>query len=144
VTRWWAVVSGHDRLVGEPGSALGVARDELAGAVADLADDLAQVAEVLTSELVAEALDQGRGPVTLRVRRGEDTLGVEVVDPAAEVPLVREHVLTSVSGRGLQLVDALAAAWGSAPVRDSGRDCERDGGPGGERASRAVWFELQV
>jgi anti-sigma regulatory factor (Ser/Thr protein kinase) len=107
-----------------------LARRELASAVGDLADDLVQVAQVLTSELVTNAINHGEGPITLRVLRDDRSLTVQVVDQGPEVPVVREHDLAALSGRGMQLVEALATAWGTEPV---------PAGPG-----KTVWFELDL
>jgi anti-sigma regulatory factor (Ser/Thr protein kinase) len=110
--------------------AAGLARRELETAVGDLADDLLQVAQVLTSELVTNAVNHGRPPITLRVLRDDQSLTVQVVDHGSEAPVIREHDLTSLSGRGMQLVEALATAWGTYPV---------EAGPG-----KTVWFELRL
>ena len=107
-----------------------LARRALADELGDLPEDLAEVAEVLTSELVTNAVRHGRGAISLSVVRDERALTVRVADEGAEEPVVRGHDPTALNGRGMQLVDTLAAAWGTAPV---------GGGPGKE-----VWFTLDA
>ncbi|WP_308120631.1 ATP-binding protein [Streptomyces bambusae] len=88
---------------------------------------LADVAELLTTELVTNALvhtDQG-AEVSATLDSGR--LRVEVRDHTARRP--RPYVPTAddgTHGRGLVLVDALADAWGVDPL-------------GG---GKVVWFEL--
>ncbi len=91
--------------------------------------DTAEVAELLITELVTNALvhtDQGAEAV---VTLGADRLRVEVRDYAAG--RIRPYVPTAddgTHGRGLMLVQALSDAWGVDAVA-----------PGG---GKVVWFEL--
>ena len=107
-----------------------LSRRALAGELGGLPEDLAEVALVLTSELVTNAVNHGRGTITLTVLRDERHLTVRVTDEGAAEPVVRAHALAALNGRGMQLVDALAAAWGTEPVT---------GGRG-----KAVWFTLDA
>lgn len=108
-----------------------LARRALAAEHPDLAQDVLEVAQVLTSELVTNALKHGEGVITLSVGRDERSLTVRVGDRGSQVPAVREHDLTAMNGRGLQLVDALAVGWGT----------EHVGGPTG---GKVVWFTLRT
>jgi anti-sigma regulatory factor (Ser/Thr protein kinase) len=92
--------------------------------------------ELLTSELVTNALVHGGGPITVRVDLREepipgdgshDTVRIEVGDTSPVQPEVKQVEADEESGRGMLLVDALAPRWGvkSRP------------GPG-----KAVWFEF--
>jgi anti-sigma regulatory factor (Ser/Thr protein kinase) len=85
-------------------------------------------AELLVSELVTNALRHGEGPMirlTLSCRLG--ALHCEVEDASSARPAVcRGDNEEGESGRGLLLVEHLAARWGS---RLSGR-------------GKTVWFDL--
>lgn len=80
-------------------------------------DDL----ELMTSELVTNALLHADSDVDLRMREYEDHLRVEVrdSDPMPAVPepiaLSNEPGSESEHGRGLVIVDALASEWGNSP-----------------------------
>lgn len=93
--------------------------------------DAADVAELLITELVTNALvhtDQG---AEVSASLGGSRLRVEVRDYAARRP--RPHVPFAddgTHGRGLALVQALADAWGV------------DGSAGG--GGKVVWFELHA
>lgn len=89
--------------------------------------DAADVAVLLTSELVTNAIRHGAAPI--RLSAGLDNgrvLRVEVRDHAAQGVQVREATDDDEDGRGLQLVDVLADAWGWQPSSDG----------------KHVWFEL--
>ncbi|MGW0086242.1 ATP-binding SpoIIE family protein phosphatase [Streptomyces sp. NPDC003393] len=93
--------------------------------------ELADTAELLTSEVVTNALVHGDSDVNVHVRRYGTLLRVEVRDsdprPAEPVTLPRAEDQAE-GGRGLLIVSALASAWGNSP---SGR-------------GKTVWFELEV
>lgn len=65
---------------------------------------------------------------TLRLRRGERAVWVEVLDSDLRLPRIRSAGETDEGGRGLYLVDQLAARWGSRPTNDG----------------KAVWFEIPL
>jgi anti-sigma regulatory factor (Ser/Thr protein kinase) len=96
--------------------------------------DTWETAQLLVSETVTSALDQsapGRGAGTLEV--GYAVVGrrlrVEVSDDGGPARLRRRiHAVRSASGRGLELVRALASRWG---VRESA-------------AGRTIWFEVDI
>ncbi|WP_329311328.1 ATP-binding protein [Streptomyces sp. NBC_01262] len=93
---------------------------------------LADTAELLTSELVTNALQHtDRGAVltaTLSPERRSRRLRVEVRDFVSRHPRLRAPGDQVTSGRGLLLVQALADAWGVRP----------------EGTGKVVWFELSV
>ena len=70
----------------------------------------------------------GVNEFTLRLRRGRDSVWVEVFDADLRLPRIRTAGETDEGGRGLYLVDQLATRWGSRPTRDG----------------KAVWFELPM
>jgi anti-sigma regulatory factor (Ser/Thr protein kinase) len=69
-----------------------------------------------------------RGEFTLRLRRGEDAVWVEVADRDLRMPRIRSAGENDEGGRGLYLVDQLATRWGSRPTQDG----------------KAVWFEMPI
>ncbi|MCW3041792.1 MAG: histidine kinase, partial [Solirubrobacterales bacterium] len=73
-------------------------------------------AVLLSSELVTNALIHGRGPIEYRLRRDAGCLVLEVQDAASVLPQKRQPTAEDEHGRGLQLVDALAHAWGTRPL----------------------------
>ncbi len=65
---------------------------------------------------------------TVRLRRGESAIWVEVFDSDLRLPRIRSAGENDEGGRGLYLVDQLASRWGSRPTKDG----------------KAVWFEVPV
>ncbi|XCM28307.1 ATP-binding protein [Streptomyces parvus] len=75
-------------------------------------DELADVSELVVSELVGNALRYGNGPGKLRLLRGE-RLVVEVSDTGPDLPQIQHADLSDEGGRGLQLINMLCRRWGS-------------------------------
>jgi anti-sigma regulatory factor (Ser/Thr protein kinase) len=73
---------------------------------------IADNTELMVSELVANAIEHGHGPVELRLLRGP-TLLCEVSDYSPAVPVMREAATDDDTGRGLYLINWLAHRWGS-------------------------------
>ncbi|MFF7679462.1 ATP-binding protein [Actinacidiphila glaucinigra] len=73
---------------------------------------LAFTTELVTSELVTNAIRYGGAPVGLRLIR-DDTLVCEVSDPSQTQPRLRRARLSDEGGRGLFLVAQLSSRWGS-------------------------------
>ena len=65
---------------------------------------------------------------TLRLRRGQESIWVEVFDSDLRLPRIRSAGESDEGGRGLYLVDQLATRWGSRPTKDG----------------KAVWFEMPI
>ncbi|MGH3300160.1 MAG: SpoIIE family protein phosphatase [Streptosporangiaceae bacterium] len=65
---------------------------------------------------------------TLRLRRGQEAIWVEVLDSDLRLPRIRSAAESDEGGRGLYLVDQLATRWGSRPTKDG----------------KAVWFEMPI
>ncbi|TPQ15651.1 ATP-binding protein [Streptomyces sporangiiformans] len=82
---------------------------------------------LVVAELAANAVThghvQGRGFRLTLTAEASDTLRIEVADPRGDRrPLVRRTGSpTDEAGRGLLLVDALTARWGSEPWPPSGK-----------------------
>ncbi|MEU5213151.1 ATP-binding protein [Streptomyces sp. NPDC020742] len=87
--------------------------------------ELTEVATLLTSELVTNALVHAEGGAVVTARVG-DRLRVEVRDGTPGRPEIPTPTTEDTSGRGLMLVRALADAWG---IRTEG-------------LGKCVWFEL--
>jgi len=88
--------------------------------------DLVEVACLLTSELVANAVVHGAAPVDLVVDLDDSRLAVEVIDSSDHDPLPGPAAADDEHGRGLSIVATLADAWGVAPGSEG----------------KAVWFAL--
>jgi serine/threonine-protein kinase RsbW len=98
---------------------------------AGLHGDAQATVELLTSELVANALEHGPGGgvITVHVTVGDGMLEVSVTDQGAGRPVLGRPEPTADGGRGVMLVDMLAAGWGTRPLADGGK---------------AVWFTVPL
>jgi anti-sigma regulatory factor (Ser/Thr protein kinase) len=97
--------------------------------IAGFRDDLAATAELLTDELLTNAVQHGGGKFDLVASIEADRLRVVVSDvwPSAPVTVYPSgHQLER--GRGMTIVDAMASNWG----------IERSD------STKAVWFELDL
>jgi anti-sigma regulatory factor (Ser/Thr protein kinase) len=68
--------------------------------------------QLAVSELIANAVEHGRGPVTIRASRDGDRLRIAVHDCGPGEPTVEEHSMLAERGRGMLIVSSLAASWG--------------------------------
>jgi DNA-binding NarL/FixJ family response regulator len=85
------------------------------------------VVELLVAELVSNSVLHARSDVEVSVAVIDDRIRVAVFDSSREPPVRREAGPEDTSGRGLLMLDALAASWGT------------EFAPGG----KSVWFELR-
>jgi serine phosphatase RsbU (regulator of sigma subunit)/anti-sigma regulatory factor (Ser/Thr protein kinase)/putative methionine-R-sulfoxide reductase with GAF domain len=94
------------------------------------ADDVVEIAALLTSEVVTNAVIHGRGPVVINLELEPVLDGhrirVTVTDSNPTPPQRLELGLEATSGRGVHLLDELAQEWG-VERRETGK---------------SVWFEL--
>ncbi|MGH3344737.1 MAG: ATP-binding protein, partial [Carbonactinosporaceae bacterium] len=115
--------------------------------------DVSDLAELLVSELVTNAVRHTVVPplpapqiagvpgtatprpagnlgreIDLAVRRGEQALWIEVSDSDVRLPRLRIASPEDEGGRGLYLVEALSARWGTRPTS----------------AGKIVWFEIPL
>jgi anti-sigma regulatory factor (Ser/Thr protein kinase) len=98
-------------------------RDALAGGSEQ---DVCDTAELLTSELVTNALLHAGTDLTVHVESTDLGIRIAVDDGSDELPRVGALDDAACGGRGLPLVAALAARWGYEAL------------PSGKR----VWFEV--
>ena len=97
-----------------------------AAVLAGLPDPVGQDAVLLVSELISNAYRYADGPRRLRLFTSTQLVRAEVSDGSPWPPVPREPATDQLGGRGVFLVDRLAARWG----------WRRQG------AGKAVWFEL--
>jgi anti-sigma regulatory factor (Ser/Thr protein kinase) len=90
---------------------------------------LAEDAVLLTSELVTNAVVHAGGVTIVRLGLDDHTLRVTVCDHIEAPPVTRNAAPDADHGRGLALVEALAARWG----------VDRAQPPG-----KCVWLELST
>lgn len=120
--------SSHLNLDPVPAS-VGLARSFVSEALTDFDEDDREVALLLTSELVTNAILHARTPVEVGMLRDRDRLLVCVADRMgdSEELVPRDHSHTRPGGRGLALVADLSATWGTET----------------HTGGKTVWFVLQ-
>jgi anti-sigma regulatory factor (Ser/Thr protein kinase) len=129
LTRSGVVDEAEPQTLPYTSEAAGLARRYITSMSAAWPPELLDLALLLTSELVTNAVLHGIGPVQLLLSEDRDRLRVEVSDGdpglhrGAGAPTDRDA-----SGRGLLIVDRLAARWGFHSRRTP---------PG-----KVVWFEV--
>ena len=75
-------------------------------------------AQMVVSELVSNAIKAAPGwAIKVTVSRGQECVLLEVQDRAPGRPELNDAPPGAESGRGLRIVDALAARWGCYPTR---------------------------
>ena len=88
--------------------------------------ELSELAALLASELVTNAILHAHSGVQLSISLADDRVRVDVRDEGDGEPARRDTVVGATSGRGLTLVDTLALDWGVV----------------GHGLGKSVWFEL--
>ncbi len=71
-----------------------------------------EVAELIVSEYVTNAIAHGAGPIKVCISCGGEYLRLDVHDDGAGRPVRRQATATAVAGRGLEVVDGLLARLG--------------------------------
>jgi anti-sigma regulatory factor (Ser/Thr protein kinase) len=92
-----------------------------------IADGVVSTVELLTSEVVTNAIVHGGSGPQLVVQLGDGVVRVAVRDMSPELPVRRLGRIDDSSGRGVVIVEELATAWGVEPDRGGGKQ---------------VWFEV--
>jgi anti-sigma regulatory factor (Ser/Thr protein kinase) len=108
----------------------GVARRAMARAAElwSLDRELTDTALLLVSELATNAIRHGAPPVRLTLRLTGGRLRVEVTDSSPVLPALGRPGPDQIGGRGLQIVQQLAAGWGAQVSRTT--------------LGKTVWFEM--
>jgi anti-sigma regulatory factor (Ser/Thr protein kinase) len=104
------------------------AREYVRRVLRELSPEPLEVAVLLTSELVSNALVHGNGPVTVGIELERTVLRVGVTDESPHLPIPKEAGPLDPHGRGLFIVGRLSAEW----------HVERDG------KNKTVVFSLDV
>jgi anti-sigma regulatory factor (Ser/Thr protein kinase) len=122
-------ISRHVDLDPVPAS-VGIARQFVRRALAEVATDGQEVATLLTSELVTNAILHARTPLQLGVLLDRERALVCVADRLPESPALasRGHSPDRPGGRGLALVSDLAETWGTTTYT----------------GGKTVWFVLTI
>jgi two-component sensor histidine kinase len=105
------------------------ARQSLLEICTEVPENLAYDACLLASELVTNAVKYAApGMLTVAIECDGATVAVSVADDSPLTPVLQEATTSGTGGRGLQLVNELATAWGCVPTQ---------GGAG-----KIVWFRI--
>jgi anti-sigma regulatory factor (Ser/Thr protein kinase) len=105
-----------------------MARRFVEEALAQAAEDVRCNATLLISEVVANAVLHASGPVTIEVHQQGSAYRIAVGDGSRTPPIEKGYRADDATGRGLRLLDCLAAEWGWKRT-DTGK---------------VVWFDLPV
>lgn len=90
--------------------------------------DTEELAALLTSELVTNAVVHAATKIVLRMQLDDLDLRIEVEDGVAQLPSALALTPDSEHGRGLLLIEALSQRWGATPTA----------------GGKVVWFELSM
>ena len=104
------------------------ARRFVGEALAQATEELRANASLLVSEVVANAVLHAGGELTVEVLQEGSAYRIAVSDGSTIPPADKGYRTDDATGRGVQLLKCLAAAWG----------CKRTG------SGKVVWFDLPV
>lgn len=91
---------------------------------------------LLVSEVVTNAVLHARSEIRLVIEDRDERVRVEVHDGSPVPPRMHHFQVSSGTGRGLRMLDRLAASWGVVPVsRGTGKVVWFEVGPG----DSALW-----
>jgi two-component sensor histidine kinase len=109
--------------------AAAIARRHVESVCSDAAPETVETAQLLVTELIANAVQHGAGVVVLTIQSYDSTVRVGVEDGSRDPPVVGAASPWAERGIGMQLVVAQSSSFGVDP---------RDDGQPGKR----VWFTL--
>ncbi|WP_178380129.1 ATP-binding protein [Cryptosporangium aurantiacum] len=84
----------------------------------DLSPDLTEVAQLVVSELVSNAVEHAGTPSTVVLELTDTGLRISVRDGSTVQPVARPLDMVSFRGRGLPLIDRVSERWGIADHPD--------------------------
>jgi anti-sigma regulatory factor (Ser/Thr protein kinase) len=120
----WAVSSTYE-LPSRPSSAR-LARRLARGAMGGCTEPMVETAELLITELIANAVRHAGSPPIMRIDVDSGTVRIAVSDTSSQAPGIRHTDLEDEGGRGLLLVESLATSWGWTRTTDG----------------KSIWFTL--
>jgi anti-sigma regulatory factor (Ser/Thr protein kinase) len=100
------------RLARTPGAVPHARRYVAAAVRAAGYDEEVSFAELAVTELVTNAVLHGRSPIAVRVLPGASSVRIEVADGSRISPVRAAPGRDAMTGRGLDLVEAIATRWG--------------------------------
>jgi serine/threonine-protein kinase RsbW len=110
-------------------ASVAAARRFTTGALAGIAPETLETAELLVSELATNCIRHVGTGFELTIRSSAKQVRVEVTDHGGGEPEMRNPKPTDVSGRGLRIVDMLSERWGVEHAAGAGK---------------TVWFTLAL
>jgi anti-sigma regulatory factor (Ser/Thr protein kinase) len=105
---------------------VGAARRFVRDFLREQPDAIVEAVELMTSELATNSVRHAHSGFELVIDDSRAQIRVEVSDSGEGEPVLRSPTIHERSGRGLHIVQALSAAWGSVP----------------QAGGKMVWFTL--
>jgi anti-sigma regulatory factor (Ser/Thr protein kinase) len=95
------------------------ARRFVSEAIADVPEEVSDTIALIASELASNSVRHAASAFEIRIEQFPDRIHIEVEDDGGGEPIVKSPGPSDTSGRGLQIVTALADEWGVIPKGDS-------------------------